>query len=197
MIFQIIGAAVLLVFYGCYFAKLLRQRRRGVRTDQLGRGKQGRARTVELSLKAVSFLAPLAEIVSILGNWSGLPDWASWLGSALAAAGALVFAGSMTNMGESWRAGVPKDDRTRLVTGGLYRFSRNPAFLGFDLVYLGELLLFFNWPLLAVSLAAMVTLHLQITLVEEPYLRAAFGQDYIDYAARVGRYLGRKPGKNR
>ena len=47
-------------------------------------------------------------------------------------------------MRDSWRAGIPERDGTELVTGGLYAFSRNPAFLGFDLMYLGVFLLFAN-----------------------------------------------------
>ena len=40
-------------------------------------------------------------------------------------------------MKDSWQAGIPDKDKTELVTTGIYRFSRNPAFLGFDLMYVG------------------------------------------------------------
>ena len=49
--FQIAGILILLLFYGCYFAKMAAQRRRGIRTDQMGRGKTGLARYIEWSLK--------------------------------------------------------------------------------------------------------------------------------------------------
>ncbi len=52
---------------------------------------------------------------------------------------------------------------------GIYNYSRNPAFLGFDLVYIGILLMFFNPVLLVISVFAMVMLHLQI-LREEKFL---------------------------
>ncbi len=39
-----------------------------------------------------------------------------------------------------WRAGVSEKEKTELVTAGIYRWSRNPAFLGFDLLYIGFLL---------------------------------------------------------
>ena len=41
MVFQLTAASLLLIFYGCYFAKMLAQRRKGIRTDQIGRGKLG------------------------------------------------------------------------------------------------------------------------------------------------------------
>lgn len=43
-------------------------------------------------------------------------------------------------MRDSWRAGISETDKTELVTEGIYQISRNPAFLGFDLLYIGILL---------------------------------------------------------
>lgn len=52
----------------------------------------------------------------------------------------LAAQGRVLNMRDSWRVGVSKTDRTELVTSGIYQISRNPAFLGFDLLYIGILL---------------------------------------------------------
>ena len=94
-------------------------------------------------------------------------------------------------MKDSWRAGIPDKDKTALVTTGIYRFSRNPAFLAFDFMYVGVLLLYFN-PVTAVfSAFAVVMLHLQI-LQEERYLTDVFGEAYLTYKRHVFRYLGRK-----
>ena len=87
---------------------------------------------------------------------------------------------------------VSKTDKTELVTNGIYQISRNPAFLGFDLVYLGEALMFFSWPLLVLSAVTMLLFHLQIVNVEEDHLIAAFGQEYLSYRRQVNRYFGRK-----
>ena len=86
----------------------------------------------------------------------------------------------------SWACGT-----TELVTDGIYQFSRNPAFLGFDFMYIGVLLMYFNPLTVAFSLFAIVMLHLQI-LQEEKYLTAVFGNEYTAYKKRVFRYLGRK-----
>ena len=43
-------------------------------------------------------------------------------------------------MRDFWRAGISETDKTELVTEGIYQISRNPAFLGFDLLYIGILL---------------------------------------------------------
>jgi len=95
-------------------------------------------------------------------------------------------------MRDSWRAGVSLRDKTELVTGGIYQISRNPAFLGFDLVYIGMLMMFFNWVLFVITIFAMIMFHLQIVSVEEYFLTETFGNEYIEYKKRVNRYFGRK-----
>ena len=95
-------------------------------------------------------------------------------------------------MRDSWRAGVPENDKTELVTSGIYQISRNPAFLGFDLLYIGLLMMFFNWVLCVVSAFAIVMYHLQIVNVEEDFLLITFGDEYLKYKKKVCRYIGRK-----
>ena len=50
--------------------------------------------------------------------------------------GDIVLVISVLTMKDSWRAGVSETDKTELVTDGIYQISRNPAFGGFDLVYI-------------------------------------------------------------
>ena len=192
MTFQLIALAMLLAFYGCYFGKMLLQRRQGIQTDQIGKGKSGPALHIERIMKAATIAVPAAEAVSVLLNVTCLPAWLRIVGILLAALGTGVFILSAATMRDSWRAGVSPTDKTELVTRGIYRFSRNPAFLGFDLVYAGLLLMFASWWLALLSCWAAVMFHLQITRVEEPFLRAAFGEDYRRYESRVRRYLGRR-----
>lgn len=192
MAFQIGALAILAVFYGCYFAKMLGQKRRGIQTDQMGKGKTGFVKGVESTLKAASILTVVAEIVSIVLGTTCLPLWVRIAGAGFGAVGIAVFGAAMAAMGDSWRAGVPKEDKTELVKGGIFAYSRNPAFLGFDLVYLGIVLMFFNWALYIVSAFGAVMLHLQIVNVEEPFLLEAFGDEYLKYQKTVNRYFGRK-----
>lgn len=182
---------VLAVFYGIYFAKMLAQKRRGIQTRQIGRRKEKDIHTVELLMSAATLGAPMAQLLSIAFGWSCLPAGARFTGFCIGMLGDGIFLCSVLCMKDSWRAGIPDQDKTRLVTTGIYRFSRNPAFLGFDFMYIGVLLMYGNLLTLAFSLFAMVMLHLQI-LQEERYLTAVFGAPYQDYCRRVFRYLGRK-----
>ena len=187
--FQISAVIILLVFYGCYFGKMFMQKKKGIQTDQMGKGKTGEARTIELTMKVTTLLVPLVELMSIYRNISGLPGWVRYLGIVLALLGDVVFVISVRTMKDSWRAGVSETEQTALVTDGIYQISRNPAFLGFDMVYIGILLMFFHGILLVFSAAAMFMFHLQIVRVEEPFLDAAFGDDYREYKKKVNRYL--------
>lgn len=192
MTFQCIAIAVLLAFYGCYFVKMLCQKKKGIQTDQIGKGKTGFVRWVEITMKAAAVLVFAAGVASIfLGTGVGsVPIRAA--GAAVSVVGTAVFIASVVTMRDSWRAGVSPTDQTELVTGGIYQISRNPAFLGFDLLYIGLLMMFFNWILCAASAFAILMYHLQIVNVEEDFLLAAFGEEYLQYKRKVRRYLGRK-----
>ncbi|MGO5082043.1 methyltransferase family protein [Oscillospiraceae bacterium LCP25S3_E4] len=192
MWFQVAGIAILLVFYGCYFIKMISQHKKGIKTDQIGKGKVGFLKFVEITMKVVTYLVPAVEIVSIILNISFFAVPVRIVGVLVAIVGVAVFIISVLTMRDSWRAGVSKTDKTELVTKGIYKISRNPAFLGFDLMYLGILLMFFNLVLFEVSLFAMLMFHLQIVNVEEEFLLEAFGDEYLRYKKKVCRYIGRK-----
>lgn len=191
MLFQVTAIILLLVFYGCYFGKMFLQKRQGIQTDQIGKGKTGTAKVIETLMKITTILVPLVEVICIVFNQTMLPFGARIKGALIAAVGDIVFVTSVVTMKNSWRAGVSKTGKTKLITNGIYQISRNPAFLGFDLVYIGILLMFFQWGLLVLSVIAMVMFHLQIVKVEEFFLLQTFGKDYMDYKRKVLRYFGR------
>ena len=182
---------VLAVFYGIYFGKMLVQKRHGIRTHQIGRRKEKGLHTVETLMSIATFGAPIAQLMSIAFGWNHLPSNARFTGFLIGMLGDGIFLLSILCMKDSWRAGIPDKDRTELVTGGIYRYSRNPAFLGFDFMYVGVLLMYGNLLTLGFSIFAMVMLHLQI-LQEERYLEGTFGTAYTEYKKQVFRYLGRK-----
>ena len=192
MSFQISAVIILLVFYGCYFGKMFMQKKKGIQTDQIGKGKTGFVKMIELTMKVATLLVPVMEVISISLNISNLPLIVRYVGIIIAIIGDIVFVISVWTMKDSWRAGVSPTDKTELVTDGIYQISRNPAFLGFDLVYVGICLMFFNWVLLLVSVFAMLMFHLQIVNVEEEFLLDFFGEEYISYKKKVNRYFGRK-----
>ncbi len=190
-VFQILTVIILLVFYGCYYAKKIEQKKKGIRTTQIGRGKQGVNFYVEAVMAIATGGIVIAEVISIALDRSIFPDWLRIVGLIIAVLGVALFITAMLTMRDSWRAGVSKD-KTELVTSGIFKISRNPAFLGFDLMYIGVLMVFFNWALLIFTVFAILTLHLQIVINEEKAMQSAFGDEYLDYRKKVNRYFGRK-----
>ena len=191
--YRLLALFVLAVFYGFYLVKQWRQKRRGIQTMQIGRGKDTQTHTVETLMGIATVGIIPAQLLSITFDWSHLPANARFTGFCVGMVGDLIFLISVLCMKDSWRAGIPANDKTELVTGGVYAYSRNPAFLGFDLQYIGVLLMFCNMLTGMFTVFAIVMLHLQI-LQEERYLTVMFGSTYLDYRHRVFRYLGRRKG---
>lgn len=189
--YAVLALLVLAVFYGIYFGKMLAQKRHGIRTHQIGRRKEKEIHTVETLMSIATLGAPIAQFMSIALGWNHLPANARFTGFCVGILGDAIFLLSVLCMKDSWRAGIPDKDKTELVTTGIYRFSRNPAFFGFDLMYVGVLLLYGNLLTLSFSAFAIVMLHLQI-LQEERYLVNTFGAPYQEYCRHVFRYLGKK-----
>lgn len=142
-------------------------------------------------MSIATLAAPVVQLVSIICNWSWLTDSARFTGFLVGLIGDGIFLVAVITMKNSWRAGIPETDKTELVQNGIYRWSRNPAFLGFDLMYIGVGLMFCNPATICVSLFAIIMLHCQI-IEEEKYLVGVFGQEYVEYKKQVFRYLGRK-----
>lgn len=194
MIFQISAFIILAMFYGCYFIKMFSQKSRGIQTDHIGKEKKGLIKTIEVTLKVITYVVPIVEIIFISMNISRFPAIIRVIGTVIGFSGVIVFICSVVTMRDSWRAGISEHEKTELVTRGIYQISRNPAFLGFDLVYIGILMMFFNWILLVLSIFAILMLHFQIVNVEEDFLKTMFCESYLDYQKKVNRYLGRKIG---
>ena len=189
--FQSGSIVLLLVFYGIYFGKMLGQKKKGIRTNQIAKGdKAEELMYIEFIMKIATIGVPVYHLVSILWGINKASENMCIAGLIIATVGVMIFGLSVYTMRDSWRAGIPESDRTKMVSEGIYSISRNPAFCGFDLTYIGILLMFFNIPLLVFTCFAIFTLHLQI-LQEEKYLEKVFGIEYREYRRKVFRYLGR------
>ena len=79
----------------------------------------------------------------------------------------------------------------RLITGTAYARSRNPMYLLYVVVVIGEAIAWRSPALLLYAFFFCGLIHLWVTRFEEPALAERFGDEWRDYAARVPRYLGR------
>lgn len=112
----------------------------------------------------------------------------SGVGVLLCLAGLGLFLMSLISFGRSFRVGIDTEKPDKLVTTGVFALSRNPIYLAFALVLLGQFLVFPNWLLLAYLVAGVWLFHRQV-LREEEYLRRHYGEEFDSYCKQVGRYF--------
>ena len=192
MEYQMLALVMLVGFYSIYAGKLIDQKKKGIQTDHLAKGdKNNTLRKLEFVLIIATNSMVIVEVISIALDLYLLNPTIRVLGIILGFIGVIVFGIAVYTMKDSWRAGIPGNEKTTMITDGIYSMSRNPAFVGFYLTYIGILLTFFNWVLLVFTIFTIIILHLQI-LKEEEYLTMAFGAEYTEYKKHVRRYIGRK-----
>ena len=112
----------------------------------------------------------------------------SWLGVCFCLAGLSLLSWSLVSFGRSFRVGIDTDHPNELVTTGAFAFSRNPIYVAFGSILLGQFLIFPNWILLVFMGAAAWLFQRQI-LREEDYLKSHYGEAYADYCHQVRRYF--------
>jgi protein-S-isoprenylcysteine O-methyltransferase Ste14 len=86
---------------------------------------------------------------------------------------------------------APLDPPQELVLRGLYRWMRNPMYLLYTGILVGEAILYRSPALLAYAGAFWLLTHLYVVLREEKVLERRFGAAYSDYCRRAGRWLPR------
>lgn len=114
MHWRVFGILLLLEYYAVYFGKLLAQRQRGIRTNQIAYGKtksEPRFWT-EVVLKVTAYGIVPAELTAIMCNSANLPEWLRAVGGLLAALGDVVFTAAVFAMKDNWRAGIAEKDQT-------------------------------------------------------------------------------------
>lgn len=191
--YMTIGLIIYSSFYINFYIKLFLQKKHGINTLQVGFGsKPKRTSIIEITFVAVLFVGVLIQISSII--FVGiLPvllqnEILRNLGILISVMGIILLILSMVTLGDNWRAGIDYNQKTKLITTGIYMFSRNPAFLGFDLFFIGMSLLFSNIFNIVISCILILVINQQI-LEEEKFLTVTFGKEYSDYQKKTRRYL--------
>ncbi|WP_377848853.1 methyltransferase family protein [Bosea sp. UC22_33] len=118
------------------------------------------------------------------GMLSGVP------GLMLVIIGAVLALWAQLHMGRSWRIGAAEGEVGAIVDSGPFAFSRNPAFIGQALLFAGLFLVRPGLVELALALAVLVAIPLQVR-IEEAVLRRDLGAPYLAYQRRVSRWIGR------
>jgi protein-S-isoprenylcysteine O-methyltransferase Ste14 len=184
-----LAALTIVLLLGTVLARVAMLRRQGVRAMNFGK----RDRTDFLIPPFAFFYFYL-----VFANAFGWPSPSrqvfftsgavARLGVGLCLAGLVFLVWSLVSFGRSFRIGIDDETADKLVTGGVFAWSRNPIYVAFWFILLGQLLVFPNWVLLVYLGAATWLFHRQVRR-EEAYLAEHYGAEYADYCRRVRRYL--------
>lgn len=190
-----ISLVLFLLFFTSYLLKLiLLWKKNGIRAHVLGtKGKPAATRMVETAVKISSLVWGILWFAySLDGNrlLKSFPaePWITWVGITVTSLGLFLFILAMLWMKNSWRVGIDKTTQTALITTGIYQYSRNPAFTGFDLMFIGFMFMYPNVLNFVVGACNLYFFHLLIRQ-EEMHLEVAFGAEYGRYAKQTPRYL--------
>ncbi|MFC1490666.1 methyltransferase family protein [Candidatus Latescibacterota bacterium] len=176
-----------IVFQGMFIAKNIYLRRK------LGLPIRGGNREANLSIGFFVLFIILSVLLGLfespLGTVNLLMKTTSMsIALPLLAVNLVVGSASLLGLRDSWRVGVLENQQTDLIEVGIYRFSRNPYFLSYLIMFAAYTILLQNIILLVLSLVGFFMIHAMI-LKEEKYLKALHGEQYRQYRERVPRYI--------
>lgn len=191
-IFQFLSLLIVSTFYASYLVKQISLKKQNIKTNRLLKGKKPKHTfRIELFLTIFTFIMPIVQYLSILfNNIPGSitpPLFLKTTGILISVTGLIYFLSAIIKMRNNWRAGIDETQKTNIVRTGIYSISRNPAFVGFDLIYIGTALSFPNIFTILFTVITIFIIHLQI-LEEEKFLISVFGKQYTEYKQKVKRY---------
>ena len=199
MVASALPLIAVLVFYGLGFGwrtwvQLRRYGSSGIVLFRSGRPGQ-HLREALFVVLAVALLAEAALAAVAPRRLPGLVPLAPATAAVLRATGTVMVLGATAlmlaaqlDLGASWRVGIDEGARPGLVTGGLYRYSRNPIYVAMLAALLGFALLLPSWISLGLLIGAGLGIRRHVW-DEEAYLARTYGEEYRRYAARVGRFV--------
>ena len=199
MVASALPLIAVLAFYGLGFGwrtwvQLRRYGSSGIVLFRSGRPGQ-HLREALFVVLAVALLAEAALAAVAPRRLPGLVPLAPATAAVLRATGTVMVLGATAlmlaaqlDLGASWRVGIDEGARPGLVTGGLYRYSRNPIYVAMLAAVMGFALLLPSWISLGLLIGAGLGIRRHVR-DEEAYLARTYGEEYPRYAARVGRFV--------
>lgn len=180
-----IGAFTILLLFGMVLTRVFILKLGGIKAMHFG------------NLDRRDFLIPpfllfyLYLVLSDAFHWSGKlfqSEAAAWAGVFFCGGGLLLLLLSLVSFGRSFRVGIDVEHPDKLVTTGVFSISRNPIYLAFMFILVGQFLIFPDCIFLFYLIGAAALIHRQI-LREEACLKSLYGAEYTLYCNQVRRYL--------
>ena len=202
MIFRSIALLILLIFYSIYFYKQIQIKKLNIDMESVFKIKKNGNNHSEkntntdyfsLMLKISCYILFFVQMISIYKGHSYFEIMPRIIGIYLGVTGDIIFFLSVyyrnTKKTESKKVNTTENDFL-FNENGIYKYSRNPAYIGFLLCYLGILFMYCNVFLLIFSLISLALLSIRVHKLEK-YYSYKLGEKYLIYKKTVHRYIGR------
>lgn len=113
---------------------------------------------------------------------------ADLIGFVIGLFGLAICAIAQRTMANSWRVGIDEINKTKLITTGIFRYSRNPTYLGLVILIAGVWLIWPTWTIATFVILFYFFLEIQVRC-EEEYLLQVHGDKYREYCSMTSRYF--------
>lgn len=180
-----LGVLTIILIIGMVVARVRLMKKQGIEAMQFGK------------IDKTDFLIPPFALFYFYTVFAAAFDWPivstqeffhneiiAWIGVFFCLGGLAFFAWSLISFGRSFRVGIDTGHPDKLITTGAFAVSRNPIYVAFAFIMLGQFLIFPNWILLVYMIAGVWLFNRQI-LREEAHLKEHYGQEYAAYCGRV------------
>lgn len=112
----------------------------------------------------------------------------SWIGVFTCLFALLFFLWTLISFKKSFRVGLVENTAQGLIKTGAFAISRNPIYVSFAVMLIGQFLIYPSWILLLYLFIGIITFHRQV-LKEEGFLEEQYGEEFNAYCKKVRRYL--------
>jgi len=189
----------LVIFYILFIGRTISLSRSGVKVIVLGKTKNTIDNLLENStlpflilwtilILLIVFNVEIPLIFDIIIKNTFLSDYLSYFGVILSFIGLIIFLSALVSFGKSWRVGIDNENQGKLITTGIFKYSRNPIFLFMDIYFIGITLVYPTPIFIFMTLIFAIGVHKQI-LNEEKHLARIYKEDYQNYKKQTRRYL--------
>jgi protein-S-isoprenylcysteine O-methyltransferase Ste14 len=179
----------IVLLLGLVFTRVLLMKRRGIEAMQFGKTDKTDFLIPPFALFYFYLIVAAAfHLPTVSRQEFFRSEILAWLGVLFCLAGLSLLLWSLVSFGQSFRVGIDTEHPDKLITTGVFSFSRNPIYVAFAFILVGQFLIFPNWILLVYLIAGIWLFNRQV-LREEDYLKKHYGREYLEYCKRVRRYL--------